>query len=106
MLCDRRVVTSHARPFRCEKQLADDQAVMFHAARTKHEAFSESTEAVKPLTEEEKKERLAALQKKLKEARAKKEDEERKETLEKVDIYLIDLSNVIYSKFLHCLELL
>ncbi|VDM92060.1 unnamed protein product [Litomosoides sigmodontis] len=67
----------------CGKQLADDQAVMFHAARTKHEAFSESTEAVKPLTEEEKKERLASLQKKLKEARAKKEDEERKETLEK-----------------------
>ncbi|KAL3997772.1 UBX domain family protein [Acanthocheilonema viteae] len=67
----------------CGKHLADDQAVMFHAARTKHEAFSESTETVKPLTEEEKKERLAALQNKLKEARAKKEDEERKETLEK-----------------------
>lgn len=61
---------------------------MFHAARTKHEAFSESTEAVKPLTEEEKKERLAALQKKLKEARVKKEDEERKEMLEKVIICL------------------
>ncbi|KAM3722078.1 UBX domain-containing protein [Dirofilaria immitis] len=72
--------------FRCDvcgKQLADDQAVMFHAARTKHEAFSESTEILKPLTEEERKERLAALQKKLKEARAKKEEEERKETLEK-----------------------
>ncbi|EFO28268.1 UBX domain-containing protein [Loa loa] len=67
----------------CGKHLVDDQAVMFHAARTKHEAFSESTEAVKPLTEEEKKERLAALQNKLKEARAKKEEEERKETLEK-----------------------
>ncbi|KAK6105205.1 UBX domain family protein [Brugia pahangi] len=67
----------------CGKQLADDQAVMFHAARTKHEAFSESTETVKPLTEEEKKERITALQKKLKEARAKKEEEERKEMLEK-----------------------
>uniref|UniRef100_A0A0R3RXH8 UBX domain-containing protein n=1 Tax=Elaeophora elaphi TaxID=1147741 RepID=A0A0R3RXH8_9BILA len=67
----------------CGKHLADDQAVMFHAARTKHEAFSESTETVKPLTEEEKKERLATLQNKLKEARAKKEDEERKETLER-----------------------
>ncbi|VDK72703.1 unnamed protein product [Onchocerca ochengi] len=67
----------------CGKQLADDQAVMFHAARTKHEAFSESTEVMKPLTEEEKKERLAALQKRLKEARAKKEEEEKRETLEK-----------------------
>ncbi|VDM21029.1 unnamed protein product [Wuchereria bancrofti] len=75
--------SAHARLFRCGKQLADDQAVMFHAARTKHEAFSESTETVKPLTEEEKKERITALQKKLKEARAKKEEEERKETLEK-----------------------
>lgn len=60
---------------------------MFHAARTKHEAFSESTEVMKPLTEEEKKERLAALQKRLKEARAKKEEEEKRETLEKVGIY-------------------
>uniref|UniRef100_A0A915PLI9 UBX domain-containing protein n=1 Tax=Setaria digitata TaxID=48799 RepID=A0A915PLI9_9BILA len=76
----------HAMSFKCDicgKHLPDDQAVMFHAARTKHEAFSESTESVKPLTEEEKKERLAALQKKLKEARIKKEEEERKETLEK-----------------------
>lgn len=57
---------------------------MFHAARTKHEKFSESTEVVKPLSEEEKKKQLEKLQKKLKEARAKKEEQERKEELEKV----------------------
>ncbi|VDN18215.1 unnamed protein product [Gongylonema pulchrum] len=78
--------TPQAMSFKCDvcgKLLANDQAVMFHAAVSKHDAFSESSEAVKPLSEEEKKERLATLQAKLKEARAKKEEEERREALEK-----------------------
>lgn len=66
---------------------------MFHAARTKHEAFSESTETVKPLTEEEKKARTEALQMKLREARVKKEEEERKESLEMV-LVSVSLSDI------------
>lgn len=57
---------------------------MFHAARTKHEAFSESADAVKPMTEEEKKIKLAALQAKLKEARVRREEAEKREAVEKV----------------------
>ncbi|VDN05198.1 unnamed protein product [Thelazia callipaeda] len=67
----------------CGKNLADDQAVMFHAMRTNHEEFSESAEVLKPLTQEEKKEKLASLQHKLKEIKVRKEEEEKKEALEK-----------------------
>lgn len=62
--------------FSCGKILKDEAAVQVivcvymmanlfsclqqvHAARTKHQNFSESTEEVKPLTEEEKKAQLA-----------------------------------------------
>lgn len=47
---------------------------MFHAAKTKHEGYSESTDSVKPLSEEEKNELLAKLHEKLKEARIKKKN--------------------------------
>ncbi|MFH4974882.1 hypothetical protein AB6A40_001591 [Gnathostoma spinigerum] len=67
----------------CGKLLIDDNAVMFHAARTKHENFSESTDIVKPLSEEEKAKRLESLHQKLKEAREKKEKEEAREAIEK-----------------------
>lgn len=60
---------------------------MFHAAKTKHEGYSESTDSVKPLSEEEKNKLLAKLHEKLKEARIKKEEFERKEALEKVSNY-------------------
>lgn len=39
--------------------------VEFHAAKSGHSNFSESTEEKKPLTEEEKKEQLARLEEKL-----------------------------------------
>lgn len=67
----------------CGKKLIDANAVSFHAAKTKHENFSESSEAVLPLSEEEKAKRAEALREKLKEVRAKKEEQERKEQIEK-----------------------
>lgn len=67
----------------CGKKLMDANAVSFHAMKTKHENFSESSEAVLPLTEEEKAKRAEALREKLKEVRAKKEEMERKEQIEK-----------------------
>lgn len=39
--------------------------VEFHAAKSGHSNFSESTEEKKPLTEDEKKEQLARLEEKL-----------------------------------------
>ncbi|XP_033110468.1 UBX domain-containing protein 1-like [Anneissia japonica] len=43
----------------CGKKLKTESDIMMHAARTGHSGFSESTEEIKPLTEEEKKEQLA-----------------------------------------------
>lgn len=40
---------------RCGKLLKSELDAQAHAARTQHDQFSESTEEVKPLTEEEKK---------------------------------------------------
>ncbi|KAF5291195.1 hypothetical protein FQA39_LY14437 [Lamprigera yunnana] len=67
----------------CGKLLASELEVQFHAAKTKHENFSESTEEKKPLTEEEKKEQLAKIEAKLKQRRLEREAREKAEELEK-----------------------
>ena len=43
---------------RCGKLLKSEIDAQAHAARTQHDSFSESTEEIKPLTEEEKKQQL------------------------------------------------
>ena len=43
---------------RCGKLLKSEMDAQAHAARTQHDSFSESTEEIKPLTDEEKKEQL------------------------------------------------
>jgi len=60
----------------CKKVIKDAQAAEFHAIKTGHQDFSESTEAIKPLTEEEKKAKLEELKERLKEKRLKKQKEE------------------------------
>lgn len=47
-----------------------------HATRTGHQNFAESTEAIKPLSEEEKKQRLLELKTRLSEKRAAREQAE------------------------------
>lgn len=54
----------------CGKILKNSAFASFHAEKSGHTNFEESTEEVKPLTEEEKKERLAELRRKLAEKRA------------------------------------
>ena len=44
---------------RCGKLLRDADAVQFHAAKTQHSSFSESTDEVKPLSKEEKEAQMA-----------------------------------------------
>ena len=44
---------------RCGKLLRTELDAQAHAARTQHTQFSESTEEIRPLTEEEKKAQLA-----------------------------------------------
>ncbi|MCJ1298932.1 hypothetical protein MMC08_001723 [Hypocenomyce scalaris] len=54
----------------CGKKFRSQAQAEFHASKTQHVDFAESTEEVAPLTEEEKKARLEELRKKLAEKRA------------------------------------
>ncbi|KAK4147943.1 uncharacterized protein C8A04DRAFT_23733 [Dichotomopilus funicola] len=54
----------------CGKKFRNHDQASFHASKTDHTDFSESTEEIAPLTEEEKKSRLEELRQKLKEKRA------------------------------------
>ncbi|GAB5587072.1 hypothetical protein Unana1_01972 [Umbelopsis nana] len=63
----------------CQKLFRDAGAAERHAIRTSHQNFSESTEAIKPLTEEEKKEKLAELKARLAEKRALRQMQEKEE---------------------------
>lgn len=67
----------------CGKLFKDQSEVEFHAAKTGHSNFSESTEEKKPLTEEEKKAQLALIEEKLKQKRIEREERERIEALER-----------------------
>ncbi|GIY10036.1 UBX domain-containing protein 1 [Caerostris darwini] len=67
----------------CNKKFRTDSEVEFHAVKTGHQSFSESSEEIKPLTEEEKKEQLKKLESIIKQRRALKAEQEKKEALEK-----------------------
>ncbi|KAK0188478.1 hypothetical protein F5146DRAFT_1104069 [Armillaria mellea] len=60
----------------CDKIFRNTVLANFHAEKSGHTAFEESTEEVKPLTEEEKSAKLAELREKMAEKRAKKAAEE------------------------------
>ena len=49
----------------CGKKFRDQAAAEFHASKTEHTDFSESTDEIAPLTEEEKANKLSALREKL-----------------------------------------
>jgi len=55
----------------CGKRFRSVAQAEFHSSKTEHQNFAESTEEIAPLTEEEKKERLAELKAKVAEKRAK-----------------------------------
>lgn len=67
----------------CGKLFKSQDEVEFHAAKTQHSSFSESTEEKKPLTEEEKKAQLALLEEKMKRKRQEREENEKKEAQER-----------------------
>ncbi|KAL0831575.1 hypothetical protein ABMA28_002361 [Loxostege sticticalis] len=67
----------------CGKLLKNQDEMEFHAAKTNHSSFSESTEEKKPLTEEEKKAQLALLEERMKQKRKEREEREKAEALEK-----------------------
>lgn len=65
----------------CGKKFRSQAQAEWHASKTDHTNFAESTEEIKPLTEEEKKQRLAELKAKMaakKAAQAEQDKEDRK----------------------------
>ncbi|XP_035721324.1 UBX domain-containing protein 1-like [Vespa mandarinia] len=67
----------------CGKLFNSSLAVEFHATKSGHDRFSESTEEKKPLTEEEKKEQLKLLDEKLRQKRKEREEQSKKEAFER-----------------------
>jgi len=63
----------------CGKVFRDTALANFHAEKSGHDQFEESTEEIKPLTEEEKKQKLEELRVRMQEKRAAKTAEEAKE---------------------------
>ncbi|KAJ2388026.1 hypothetical protein GGI05_003906, partial [Coemansia sp. RSA 2603] len=63
----------------CGKQFANADLAQYHATKSGHSDFAESTEAVRPLTEEEKKAKLEEVQRKIAEKRKRREEIEREE---------------------------
>lgn len=67
----------------CNRLFKTQLEVEFHAAKSGHSSFSESTEEKKPLTEEEKVAQLQLLEEKMKTKRLAREAEDKKEALER-----------------------
>ncbi|XP_071963647.1 UBX domain-containing protein 1-like [Antedon mediterranea] len=83
---DNKTETAEAKSVQCDecgKKLRTQNDIMMHASRTGHSGFSESTEEIKPLTEEEKKEQLAKIQERLKQKKAERIEQEKKELVQK-----------------------
>lgn len=82
----------------CGKLFVREDAIQTHAFKTGHQSFSESTEEVKPLTEEEKLEQKLRLEQIIKERREKKMEQEKKEQLEREKLRRKQGKDVVSSK--------
>lgn len=67
----------------CGRLFKTQLEVEFHATKSGHNNFSESTEEKKPLTEEEKKVQMKLIEEKIAKKRAEREENEKQEALEK-----------------------
>ncbi|XP_047530581.1 UBX domain-containing protein 1 [Vanessa atalanta] len=75
-----------AKSFKCDecgKLFKNQDEMEFHAAKTNHSSFSESTEEKKPLSEEERKAQLALLEDRMKQKRKEREERDKAEALER-----------------------
>lgn len=75
----------------CNRLFRTQLEVEFHASKSGHSNFSESTEEKKPLTEEEKKAQLALLEEKMKQKRFEREEKEKVSQFKDLTICLIYL---------------
>lgn len=67
----------------CGKLFKTQLEVEFHAAKSGHSSFSESTEEKKPLTEEEKQQQKEKLERIMQQKRKEREEREKQEALER-----------------------
>jgi hypothetical protein len=84
--------------FRCGKLFKAQLEVQFHAGKTGHSSFSESTEEKRPLTEEEKREQLRKVEEKLKQKRQERAELEKLEALEREKIRIKSGKEMIAAK--------
>uniref|UniRef100_A0A1I7WCB4 UBA domain-containing protein n=1 Tax=Heterorhabditis bacteriophora TaxID=37862 RepID=A0A1I7WCB4_HETBA len=63
----------------CNELFRDENGMMWHNIKSGHESFSETTETITPLTPEELEQKSTELRKRIKTARAQREENERKE---------------------------
>lgn len=66
----------------CNKMFKSDVELEYHAVKSGHQNFAESTESVRPLSEEEKAEKRRELQIRIKIRRMEREEKERLEAIE------------------------
>ena len=85
----------------CGKRLRSTAQAEFHAAKTQHINFAESTEEIAPLTEEEKKAKLEELRQKLAEKRAGTSTQDKIDQKRNEVIVLASLT-LIQSAKIHC----
>lgn len=81
--------TAEAKSIKCEdcgKLFQTQVEIEYHAAKSGHSNFSESVEEKKPLTEEEKAEKLRKVEDMLKQKRKDREEKEKLEALEREKI--------------------
>lgn len=67
----------------CGRLFKTNLEVEFHATKSGHANFSESTEEKKPLTEEEKKAQMRLIEEKIAKKRTEREEKEKQEALER-----------------------
>ncbi|XP_076359279.1 UBX domain-containing protein 1-like isoform X2 [Tachypleus tridentatus] len=67
----------------CGKKFKSEDEVEFHAVKSGHQSFSESTEEIKPLTEGDKREQLRKLEERIKQRRLERNELEKKSAIEK-----------------------
>ncbi|KAH8862030.1 UBX domain-containing protein 1-A [Schistosoma japonicum] len=67
----------------CNKCLRNDEDVQMHSARTGHVNYSESSDSVSPLTEDERKQQMEKLQELLRIKKVQREEQEKHEEFER-----------------------
>ena len=80
----------------CGKKFRSQAQAEFHASKSEHVDFSESTEEIAPLTEDEKKVRLQEMRERLAEKRATQSEQDKADK-KRNEVCIISFNMTIYS---------